>query len=45
MGKPTQKERDRYQRWVKYLKSSKLTEAQVHERATRLTEQGRDPEF
>lgn len=43
--KPTRKERGRYQRWVKYLKESKLSEEQIHERAARLTEQGRDPEF
>ena len=45
MSKPSHKEKTRYQRWVKYLKDSKLTEAQIHERATRLTEQGRDPDF
>lgn len=45
MNKPSQKERGRYQRWVKYLKDSRLTEEQIHERAARLTEQGRDPEF
>lgn len=43
--KPIQKERGRYQRWLKYLKDSKLTEEQIHERATRLTDQGRDPDF
>lgn len=45
MSKSNQQEKTRYQRWVRYLKDSKLTEAQIHERATRLTEQGRDPEF
>lgn len=43
--KPTTKEANRYKRWVKYLKDSKLTDQQIHERATRLTEQGRDPDF
>lgn len=43
--KPTRKERGRYQRWVKYLSDSKLTEQQIHERAARLTEQGREPEL
>jgi len=38
-------EKDRYKRWVKYLRDSKLTESQVHERATKLTEQGREPDF
>jgi hypothetical protein len=38
-------EKDRYNRWVRYLKDSKLNEQQIHERATRLTEQGRDPDF
>jgi hypothetical protein len=42
---PTRKEKGRYQRWVKYLKDSKLSEQQIHERAARLTEQGRDPDF
>lgn len=37
--------RMRYQRWIKYLKDSKLTEQQIKDRATKLTEQGRDPEF
>lgn len=45
MSKSNRQEKTRYQRWVRYLKDSKLTEAQIHERATRLTEQGRDPEF
>lgn len=45
MNKPTRKERGRYQRWLKYLKDSKLNEEQIHERATRLTEQGRDPDL
>ena len=43
--KPTQKERGRYQRWVKYLTDSRLTQEQIHERATRLTEQGREPDL
>ena len=42
---PTRKEKGRYQRWVKYLTDSKLTQEQIHERATRLTEQGREPNF
>lgn len=42
---PTRKERGRYQRWVKYLKDSKLSEQQIHERAARLTEQGREPDL
>lgn len=37
-------QRKLYQRWVKYLTGSKLTEQQVHERATRLAEQGRSPD-
>jgi hypothetical protein len=44
-SQPTRKERGRYQRWVKYLKDSRLTEEQIHERATRLTEQGREPDL
>lgn len=42
---PTRKERGLYQRWVKYLKDSKLNEQQIHERAARLTEQGRQPDL
>lgn len=42
---PTRKEKGRYQRWVKYLTDSKLTQEQIHERATRLAEQGREPNF
>jgi hypothetical protein len=42
---PTRKERGRYQRWVKYLKDSKLSEQQIHERAARLAEQGREPDL
>lgn len=43
--RPTKKEIGRYDRWVAYLRNTNLTEAQINERASRLTEQGRDPEF
>lgn len=43
--KPNKKERGRYERWVKYLLDSKLSPEQIHERAARLTEQGREPEL
>jgi hypothetical protein len=45
MSQPASSQKLRYQRWVKYLKDSKLTEQQIHERATKLAEQGRDPDF
>jgi hypothetical protein len=43
--KPNKKELNRYQRWVKYLKDSKLTQEEIHKRAIRLTEQNRDPDY
>ena len=45
LRRPTKKEKARYQRWVKYLKDSKLSEEQIHERAARFTEQGREPSY
>lgn len=40
--KPTRKERGRYKRWVKYLKDSRLSDSEVHNRAAHLA-QNRDP--
>lgn len=43
--RPTRKERGRYERWVDYLRDTKLTEDQIHQRAEQLTNAGRDPEL
>jgi len=43
VNKPTPKERGRHERWVKYLTNPRLTQEQIHERATQLTKAGRDP--
>lgn len=41
--KQDKKEFGRYERWVKYLTQGKLTPEQVHERASQLTKENRDP--
>lgn len=41
--KPTRKERGRYQRWVKYLSDSRLSEDEIHNRAAQFAAQGREP--
>jgi hypothetical protein len=38
---PTRRERGLYQRWVAYLKDSRLTEDEIHSRAAAFTEQGK----
>ena len=43
VNKPTPKDRGRLERWVKYLTNPRLTQEQIHERATQLTKAGRDP--
>jgi len=41
--KPTRKERGRYQRWVKYLSDSRLSVAEIHNRAAWFTKEGEEP--
>jgi hypothetical protein len=41
---PTRKERGRYQRWVRYLKDSRLTEEDIHQRAANFAEKGWEPD-
>lgn len=36
---PTRRERALYQKWVRYLKNSRLTDDEVHRRAASFTEQ------
>lgn len=39
----TRKQEARYRRWVKYLSDSKLSEKQIHERASSLALQNKEP--
>lgn len=36
---PTRRERGLYQKWVRYLKNSRLTEDEIHRRAASFAEQ------
>ena len=38
---PTRKERGLYQQWVRYLKNSRLSEDEIHSRASQFAEQHR----
>ena len=40
---PTRKEAALYRRWVTYLKDSKLSEDEIHRRASQFTAQRRNP--
>jgi hypothetical protein len=41
--KPTRRQRGRYQRWVRYLKDSRLSRDEVHSRAASYAEKGKEP--
>lgn len=43
LRKPTKKEKARYQRWVTYLKDSRLSDTEIFKRAAQYAEQGREP--
>lgn len=40
---PTKKEKARFKRWKKYLKDSRLSPKEQHQRAIAFTEQGKEP--
>lgn len=39
----SKEEKEKYDRWVRYLSGSNLTPKQVHERALKLAKLGREP--
>jgi hypothetical protein len=41
--KPTKKEMARYNKWVTYLKDSRLSTSEIYSRAAQLAASGKDP--